>query len=61
MHECAFDLGKKCFALTEKQCKGCKFRKTNEELAEGREKARRRIESLPIMERNHIKNKYKIR
>lgn len=44
---CAFDEGKKkCRALTKKECKGCRFFKTEEELAAGREKAEERIKSL---------------
>lgn len=60
MEGCAFDLGKRGYALTEKQCVGCKFRKTNKELEEGRETARKRIASLPIVDRAYIKNKYKV-
>ena len=58
MEKCAFDNEDKCKALTEKKCLGCKFRKTEEELQSGREKARGRLESLPMEEMLHIKNKY---
>lgn len=61
MNKCAFDLEKKCAALTDKECKGCRFRKSKEELEEGREKARRRLDSLPIVQREYIKHKYHIR
>ena len=61
MYECAFDRGEECAALKYKECKGCHFRKTKEELEEGREKARKRIESMPFVEREHIKQKYQIR
>jgi hypothetical protein len=60
MSECAFDEGKrKCHALTEKNCVCCRFRKTAEEVDEGRKKARKRIASLPDEQQDHIKKKYK--
>lgn len=52
MNKCAFDKGYKCSALTTKECAWCKFRKTKQELEEGRRKAMERIETLP--------NKYQI-
>ena len=58
MDKCTFDKGEKCSALNEKRCLSCCFRKTEEELEAGREKARERIESLPLVARVHIKNKY---
>ena len=34
--ECCFDFGENnCFALTKKECAGCKFRKTKQEFLEG--------------------------
>ena len=46
MEKCAFDKGYKCSALTSKMCAGCKFRKTKQELEEGRRKAMERLENL---------------
>jgi hypothetical protein len=45
--KCAFDRIYQCAALTHKECVGCRFRKTQEELDEGRERAEDRIMSLP--------------
>ena len=58
MKDCAFYNGDKCSALTEKMCKGCKFFKTKEELIEGRQKADKRIKSLPQTSQSYIKRKY---
>ena len=58
MNDCAFNNGKKCSALTKKQCKGCRFKKTTEELNEGRQKAKERIRKLPLDIRLHITRKY---
>ena len=58
MNDCVFNHGKKCEALTEKNCEGCCFRKTRAELAKGRAKASERIESLPPEEQKHILLKY---
>ena len=58
MNKCAFDLGKKCYALTEKVCPGCAFRKSEEELVAGKERASRRVATLPKEQQLHIKQKY---
>ena len=39
MAECYFDRGKRCEALTVKECKGCTFRKTEFEYNKGIERA----------------------
>jgi uncharacterized protein (UPF0179 family) len=61
MGKCAFDLDKKCAALTKKDCKGCRFRKTKEELEEGRSKARERIIGMAPHVKNCLVNKYHAR
>lgn len=59
MGECAFDAGKRrCSALKSKECQGCRFYKTGEELIEGHEKAMNRLLSLDREFLNHIKRKY---
>ena len=58
MKICVFDNGEECDALREKNCVGCPFRKTPEELKEGRRKAFERIEKLPLAERIVIHRKY---
>lgn len=58
MDKCAFDLGKRCHALTVKECAGCKFRKTERELKAGREKATNRLMTLDRALLNDIKQKY---
>ena len=63
MTECAFenDFNGECSAMTEKKCQGCKFRKTKEELEEGRKKARERFDALPADLRTYLKQKYNLR
>lgn len=61
MEKCVFNNGKKCSALVPKKCKNCSFRKTEAELNAGREKARKRLESLPEEQRDAIMRKYGIR
>lgn len=61
MDKCVFNFGKKCFALTKKNCSECSFRKTEKELEEGQEKARARLKTLPIEQREHIRAKYGVR
>ena len=56
--KCAFDEGAKCSALTCKQCDGCAFFKTPEQLAAGRKAADDHIDSLPKETRDHIRAKY---
>lgn len=58
MNNCAFDRDKFCAALKEKQCEGCAFYKTKEELIEGRQKAAERLDNLPIRQKIHIARKY---
>ena len=61
MSKCAFDSDKKCAALTEKKCNGCRFRKTSEEVEAGREKACRMLKALPLHQRRHLIRKYHAR
>lgn len=58
MAKCAFDLGKKCSALTGKRCKKCAFFKTKEALEEGRAKAWARVQHLSSGKYVHIIRKY---
>lgn len=58
MNYCAFDLDNKCAALSKKQCVGCRFRKTEQELNDGRQKAIDRISNLPRSKQIHISRKY---
>ena len=58
MKFCVFNKGEECDALREKNCVGCSFCKTSEELKEGRRKAFERIEKLPLAERIAIHRKY---
>ena len=58
MKECAFEKGNSCTALREKECKGCPFMKTKEELVEGRQRAMARIHALPNPKRYYIIHTY---
>lgn len=58
---CAFDRGTLCTALSEKKCHKCSFRKTQEELDAGRERAEQRINTLPEEQQDHIRFKYHVR
>ena len=58
MENCTFDKGDKCVALTKRDCEGCPFRKTKEELLEGRRRAKARRDKLPAHERQAIEEKY---
>lgn len=58
--KCAFDRTTFCTALIEKKCHKCSFRKTREQLDEGRERAYDRICSLPEEQQDHIRQKYKV-
>ena len=58
MSICAFDKGEECKALKEKNCKGCPFFKTEEELERGRQKALARIRSLPKAVSRRLYRKY---
>lgn len=57
--KCAFDRGTFCTALSEKDCRGCAFYKTPEELDYGRGRAYYRICKLPEEQYDHIIQKYK--
>lgn len=61
MNDCVFSLRTKCEALTEKNCEDCPFRKTRDELRQGRAKAAERIRSLPLNKQEHIRLKYHTR
>jgi hypothetical protein len=59
MDACAFDKGKRtCAALNVKNCDGCKFRKSEEELIRGRERAAARVKTFTKEYRAHIKARY---
>ena len=58
MNDCVFYTEKKCLALTSKHCKGCAFHKTKDEFNQGRQKAEKRIRSLPQSTQIHILRKY---
>lgn len=58
MCKCAFERGFDCGALNSKQCVGCHFRKTEEELREGRMESANRILNLPEKQRGKILRKY---
>lgn len=55
---CFADKNGDCSALKVKDCKGCKFYKTKEEVARGRKKVLIRIQSLDENTKNHIIDKY---
>lgn len=55
---CAFDCGDKCYALTVRECKGCSFYKTKEELREGRDQAEARVLRLDPDLKMYIRYKY---
>lgn len=58
MNDCVFNNGDECTALKAKQCEGCVFRKTKEELIAGRTKAINRINNLPERTRARIIRTY---
>lgn len=58
MNHCAFDKGDKCAALLTRNCENCSFRKTEEELIAGRQKAKEMLEKLPEEHRKAIEEKY---
>lgn len=58
MSNCVFDNEDKCRALNEKDCIGCSFYKTKEQLIEGREKAEMRVSQLEPELRQHFIHKY---
>lgn len=58
-NKCAFDHGDKgCLCLNEKECEGCHFFKTCDELEGGREKAANRVSQLEPALKGHIRHKY---
>lgn len=58
MNDCVFEKGRSCTALRHKECNNCTFRKTKEELIEGRQKALDRVRTLPEIKRLYINIKY---
>lgn len=58
MIDCCFKSSMGCTALRDSRCEGCGFKKTKEELAEGRRRALDRVLSLPDEQRIHIVRKY---
>lgn len=58
MNKCVFYNGKTCRALKEKKCEGCRFFKTTTQHMESQERARQRVDSLPIEKQLYIKEKY---
>lgn len=58
MEKCVFEHGEYCEALTCKECKGCSFRKTEEELNKGRRKVLCRLYMLPASKKRYISSKY---
>ena len=59
MDKCAFDMGETCSALAARVCENCSFRKTEQELIEGREKAKKLLDRLPPDKRKAIELKYR--
>ena len=58
MGECAFAREDECVALNDKECEGCVFRKTREELMAGRQKFFDRLPKLPRVQQIHILETY---
>ena len=58
MSKCVFAEGKSCKALSEKYCSGCTFKKTKEELEDGRDRAAELFYRLPPEKRKAIRKKY---
>lgn len=58
MAKCFADRDSYCSALKKKECKNCNFFKTHEVLEESRDRAMKRIDSLPRAARNGIYNIY---
>jgi hypothetical protein len=57
--KCAFDVAPgECAVLSGKSCEKCSFFKSEERLAEGREKAEKRVKSLPPRQQAYIYDKY---
>lgn len=58
MDKCFADNGSKCTALTFKDCEGCTFFKTQEQVEESEKKAMNRINSLGERMKNSVINTY---
>lgn len=58
MCKCFAEDKNKCIALKIKDCKGCNFFKTKQEVEEGRNKSIERINSLDNQTRNSIMDIY---
>ena len=57
---CARDRGTTCEALVDKNCEGCRFYITMENLRSAQKNSVRRIRKLPREKRNAIKETYKL-
>ena len=58
MSNCAFNRKGECIALNIKQCEGCAFFKTTEEVNRGRQKALKRVKSLTPTLSRYLCRKY---
>ena len=56
--ECYFKRDSNCSVTLRRDCEKCSMRKTEQELKEGRERARARILSLPYEQQIDIFDKY---
>lgn len=54
MAKCFADRENYCSALKKKECEGCNFFKTHEDLEKSRDRAIRRIDSLPKSTKDFI-------
>ena len=59
--DCYFKRDNNCSVTLRKDCEKCSMRKTEQEVKEGRERARARISSLPLEQQIDISEKYYIR
>lgn len=55
---CRFDKGSYCMALTDKKCKGCAFKRTQEEYNRSQKESWGRIRSLSNETQYYIAGKY---
>ena len=56
---CAFEHNEfVCKILSKKECEGCRFFKTEEELATGRERAEKRLRQFPLEKQLHYDGMY---
>ena len=58
MSKCVFENGNTCEALHTRNCEKCTFRKTRQELIEGRKRAWELLEKLPTARLERIEKKY---